>query len=957
MRIKSVVSMLLSACILLSMIVLGGCSVSDNSQIFMYKVDKSDILFENNDTNYSHYLKNYKGIKNAVTDIFLSVSNITDFYSDEYLIEENGISYAFIDENSQWVEWEFEVHSSAFYTFGLDYKVLTESVSDIILSVSVDGKLPYKELDGITLFRRWQDDIEKEFETDILGNDIRPTKSQVKTDLYSAFHDEKGYYSDCYGIYLEQGSHCIRLESVKGELLVKNLRLNKPSEYLSYKEYSNNVSSRTFEATKNIVIETEHPLYTNSSSIYAVSDWQNVSTTPNSPTATRLNAIGDINWRHNGEKITWSFEVEEDGYYAVAMRARQDYSEGMSTYRRLYIDDEIPFKEAESLEFKYDFDWQTLVMGGDSPYYIWLNKGIHTMSLEVNPAITSEILLELDSLIKDLNSIYRKIVVVTGTTVDIYQDYALDIKIPNLINSFKDCCNRIRLIGRDIKKLNHSKGSIASVLDEAAVLLDEFIAHPYEIPRGLASYKTNIDDIASLLTNMSQQALLLDKIILVPKGREIPSTEASFYEKLQFSILKYIDSYSIQEKTYANKSINVWVNTGRDQAQIIKQMINNEYEDNSDARIELSIVDTGATLIQAALAGKGPDVAMSIPIETPVNLAMRGGLVDLKKLGIDEIYNNFYPSAWTQLMYDEGIYGVPETQIFDMLFIRDDIFKEIGIKVVPKTWDEFYSCIEKIQNNNLMVGISEINGTNIAVSGAISTFSKFYFQNGATFFNEDFSAVTFNDEIAIKCMDKVCKLYSHYGLDREYDFFNRFRSGEMVMGIAPYNTYNQLVAAAPEISGTWSMHPIPGTVTSDGSINRSQSSSGTASIILKAAYERNVVNESWDFIKWWTGTTVQTEFAERLEGVMGIAARYTPANINTFKSINWSEKEESCLTEQWIEIYNVREIPGNYYISRSLTSAIRNTISNKGSIRFNMEKYTNAINSEIIRKREEFGLQ
>ncbi|MBR3300928.1 MAG: ABC transporter substrate-binding protein, partial [Clostridia bacterium] len=176
-------------------------------------------------------------------------------------------------------------------------------------------------------------------------------------------------------------------------------------------------------------------------------------------------------------------------------------------------------------------------------------------------------------------------------------------------------------------------------------------------------------------------------------------------------------------------------------------------------------------------------------------------------------------------------------------------------------------------------------------------------------------------------------------------------------GINSYATYNLITASAPEIAGLWSMYPIPGTKDKNGKINRAQSSGGTASIILKAATEHNVEKESWEFIKWWTSAETQIDYAARLEGTMGVAARYTPANIEAFKSIKWTPAESKALLAQWNEVYNVREIPGNYYIQRSLTSAIRNTISKGTSIRFNLAKYNKDIISEITRKRKEFNIK
>lgn len=959
MKAKRVISFILVVFIIASVSFISGCDNNSNSSIFFYNVNKDNILFDDSgDMTYSRYYKNKSDVESGETDIVLDAEQITLADSENFSVEIDKFRYAVLSHDNSWIEWNINVPKTAFYIFSTDYRTVEGNAENILLDMKVDGSNLYEEMQKFTLYRRWKDNIVSgEFEKDDLGNDIRPLKIEEYADITSVFPDEKGCHPDGFGVALDAGEHTIRLQYINNAVLIKKLTLVGEKKSVTYKNYISAISEEGASPKENIVIEAEHPEYTNATSLYAVNDWVSAATTPNSPEHTMLNAIGDSNWKTNGQCITWEFSVQKSGWYEIAFRARQDYSEGMNTYRSLYIDGELPFKEAKQIKFPYDFDWQTNVMGGETPYSFWLTKGNHTLSLQVDTSAISNTLLDLEGLINDLNLIYRRIIIITGTTVDIYQDYDLEVKIPGLIDSFKDCANRMRRISHKINKANETEGSIASVLEKSAALLDVFVEHPYQISRKLATYKTNVDDISSLLTNMSQQSLLLDKITLMPRGSGKPKNDVGFLANIKFSFLKYIDSYSSEvKKDSSRKTVKVWVSTGRDQAQIIKQMIGNSYKNNKNVSIELSIVDTGNTLIQATLAGRGPDIALSLTTATPVNLAMRGGLIDLSEY-INDIYDDFLESAWEQLKYQDGIYGIPETQIFDMLFIRDDIFKEIGLSGSPKTWDEFYKYMETIQNNNLMVGVLETNSANIAVSGAISTFSKMYFQQGKTFFKDNFSKTTFSSEDAIETMNRVTDLYARYGLDRSFDFFNRFRSGELVMGISSYNSYNQLVAAAPEISGLWSMYPIPGTQKADGSVNIAESSSGTASVILNAAKEHGVLAEAVDFVLWWTGADAQSEFAERLEGVMGVAARYTPANIKAFDSIRWSNKESKFIKEQWDQVYNVREIPGNYYIERSLTSAIRNTISGKNSIRYNMTKYTNNIDLEIMRKRKEFGLE
>ncbi len=58
-----------------------------------------------------------------------------------------------------------------------------------------------------------------------------------------------------------------------------------------------------------------------------------------------------------------------------------------------------------------------------------------------------------------------------------------------------------------------------------------------------------------------------------------------------------------------SETVKVWVSTGRDQAKIINRLISDNAEklvtsDGKRISIQLSMVDTGATLIRATLAGK-----------------------------------------------------------------------------------------------------------------------------------------------------------------------------------------------------------------------------------------------------------------------------------------------------------------------------------------------------------------
>ena len=72
--------------------------------------------------------------------------------------------------------------------------------------------------------------------------------------------------------------------------------------------------------------------------------------------------------------------------------------------------------------------------------------------------------------------------------------------------------------------------------------------------------------------------------------------------------------------------------------------------------------------------------------------------------------------------------------------------------------------------------------------------------------------------------------YTKYKFPKTYNFFNRFRTGTIPLAIQDYTQYATISAAAPEISGRWTMVQIPGFLEEDGSINNTVSGSGNAAV-------------------------------------------------------------------------------------------------------------------------------
>jgi ABC-type glycerol-3-phosphate transport system substrate-binding protein len=287
-----------------------------------------------------------------------------------------------------------------------------------------------------------------------------------------------------------------------------------------------------------------------------------------------------------------------------------------------------------------------------------------------------------------------------------------------------------------------------------------------------------------------------------------------------------------------------------------------------------------------------------------------------------------------------------------MLFYRKDILEKLKL-TPPQTWEEFYHVISILQQNNLQAGILETNALNAGISSGISIFEKFLIQNGGTYYNDQLTKTAFDTKTAYDAFTQWVELYTEYGLDRSFDFYNRFRTGEMPVGIQPYTMYNQLYVAAPEIRGLWGFTLVPGTEKQDGSIDRAETAGGTAAIMLSDAKDPEA---AYQFIDWWTSAEIQTRFGNELEAILGVAARYDTANKEAFANLAWSDAESETLIQQWEKVTDVPQIPGNYFIARCLTNAFRTVVDEDRNPVRTLNTYNKDMNSEIIRKRKEFKL-
>lgn len=920
-------------------------------------------------TSYTNYVKKYTDAARpdktvevlgkdydpaSVTDAQITVTTVDG---------ENDVMQWANQEGS--VSWTVNIPETGVYNIKMIYEALESNTNDVEFSLLIDGESPYATASRITLSKRWIN--ESEIKQDSRQNDIRP--GQISTPCWqeTPLEDIDGLFNEPLEFYMEAGEHTITFESEKAEFAVKSFTFYQYEAPAAYTAPSD--SDLTQAQGQKITLEGETAAYKSSRTLYPTADKSSYLTSSangSSPTKTRYNTIGSGSWTQSTQTVTWEFNVDKAGYYKIGIRGRQDQMRGMYSNRRLYVNGEVPCLEANQIKFYYDTDWSITTPkseNGDDLYF-YLQAGTNTISLEAVPGEIGEIMGNLDELVYNINSYYRQIRQITGPDPDEYNNYMIDTAIPSIVPDFKEYAKTLRDKKAEIEKLSGSGGTEAETLEKMAIVLDKCIKKPDLIPEMMSQIKDNITSVSSFVNQYREQPLEVDMIEVATSDQDFTSCDKSFFGSLGFGFKGFIGSFFEDYNALSDEdesAMECWVMLGRDNAEALQQLISSEYNPTAKTKINLKLVQGG--IVEATFAGKGPDLALFMGGDFPIQLAARGVLTDLTTFSdFDEVKTRFADDATVLYQYNGGTYGLPCDQTFPMLFYRSDILSEYGIDPATdlNTWDGLLNCLPTLQRNYLEVGLilpvmTSTGGTTqvSAITEPGNTFAMLLLQQGLNYYNEEQTKTTFDTQEAVNAFDIWTKFYTTYSFQQTYDAFTRFRTGDMPVVIQNYTFYNQLSVAAPEIKGCWGFQPVPGTVQEDGTINHAANSNGSGAIIFTKAADQE---GAWDFIKWFTSTDAQVKYGNNIESILGTMGRYATANEEALQQLSWTTSEVNLLLDQLNSQVEIPIIPASYGVTRNVMNAFRAVVNDYDNARDTLFWYNKDINDEITRKLEDLGL-
>lgn len=910
---------------------------------------------------YSDYYDEISGSKRPDKEAFLTYKGARDGAQVSVESYEGKDNIVVWSNEEGTLDFTVNVPETGAYNIGMSYYQITGSTTTTEFSVLIDGESPYDTATRINIPRIWTSKYP--IAPDAKDNEIRPPQVEMPMWTTTSFKDEDGLFNEPLLFYLEAGEHTISINSERAMVAIEYIKLYNEKGYDKYVKPSDDELAKNASAEP-IKVQGERYTYTNSQTLFPTYDRGNYLTEPSNPTKQRYNTVGDGTWDQSGQAITWEIDVTEAGYYKVNLKSRQNELRGLFSNRRLYIDGEVPSDAFSEIKFYYSTNWVSVVPEDENgdPAYIYLDKGKHTLTLECIPGDIGEYMRKLDNIVYEANQYYMQILMITGPSPDKYTDYFVHRQIPELLGVFERLSVELRETRAAIEEIAGIDGSEAAVLDRLADVFDKCIKRPNKIPDYVSSsgIKDNVTAVSSWMRQYRSQPLEIDFIELVPAAQKVTSVKKNFFKSLAFStkalVGSFFEDYTVLSDVTAD-SINVWVGIGRDQTNIIKQMTDSQFVPETGIDVSINLVQ--GTIMEAVLAGKGPDVALFIGGEFPVNLAIRDLVKSVDELpDYEEVADRFQEEATVMYTYDGHVYGIPLTRTFPMMFYRKDMLAEVGIDAPPDTWDDFVDMLPALQRKYMQPGLilpTNVNGTAVSpATEAGHTFALLMLQSGTNYYNDEQTATNFDSLEAVNAFATWTELYNVYQFDQQYDAFTRFRTGEAPIVIQNYCTfYNQLNRAAPEIKGLWDFTHVPGTVREDGTVSYAANSNGSGAIILKDCKN---VDAAWEFIKWFTETDTLVEYGQNVEGVMGPLGRFESANIEALKKLNWSNSDLEKILFQMDQLEEIPIIPSSYVVTRGIMNAFRAVVNDKENARETLRLYNIDINNEITRKRHNLGL-
>lgn len=854
------------------------------------------------------------------------------------------------EEDADAISFSVNINKETDYVIAIDYLSLQTTVSDISLNVKVNGN-GSDLLSNIELVSSWTDSTSEPV-YDIYRNQVSAVQETCNIWRTSYLYDQRYYSAYPVSFELEIGKNTITLEKNAGALYIGSVYLIELEKLTNLGSYTPSDEDTTSAANELITIEAEQPVFKSTAEIRTVSV-QNTNVTPYSTEKNMLNVLSGDSFNKSGYAITYAFKVETAGYYNISMKYYISQT-NTSVYSKVLVDNEILYDELNCYEFKdrTGYNNETLNNGKDNILF-YFEPGVHTLTLQLDASLQSQIYFEMSSIIEEINDLYLDIVKLTGGNTDKNKQWNVAQYIPDIEHRLSSWISRLEKLLKLTDKLSKSnpekQNRLYQNISNAYGKLVDLAKKPNEIPHKLTILTEGSSSISNMLSNSlhttTYSPLFLDKIYVHGVDAKLPKAGTNFFMDF-FGTVQRVFKSGVDETD--EDVVEIWVNRSTYYVSLMQQYADAYYKGK---KVRLSLLPDESKLTYANASGTNPDAALGVSQSVPYDLGLRGALVDLRTMpGFEDVIKDYVPGAYTGMMACDSVYGLPETQDFNVIYYRTDIINDVLGISVPETYEDLIGILPAMQRMGMNFTMPLAGGSGLK---GISVTAPFIYQYGGDIYAEDYLSTAIDTPEAIAAINMMVELFSLYSLPlTAQSFYDSFRNTTLPMGQAGFDTYLQLLTAAPEITGKWDIALPLGTRQADGSIDRTNCVTVKAVCIFEQSDNQK---EAWEFIKWWLSEETQTRFANGIVATYGETFMWNTANVNAFKSLPINKKHIETIIASWEDLYNIPQTPATYIVERGISDAWNAAVFDGVSVRAAISDAVIDINKEIDRKMSEFG--
>lgn len=847
-----------------------------------------------------------------------------------------------------------DVPTEGLYQLSLDFYSLSTDYLDIELSVKINGELQYSESSQIILYKRWIQ--QEDFTLDRYGNDFFGTQEQDFSWIHQEFYDPMGLFSSPLLFHFHAGTNTITLSKTKGDLMLGDITVSGRVQLPTYQEYSTGATLYNEEVLQ--VVEAETPNYKNASNIQAGVS-RSVGVTPFSVQYLKLNTLAGATFNSEREAVGYYVDIETAGYYYLTFKVMQSYITNSNVYRTLKINGSVPFEEARTLSFYYDTNWQNVTLSGnDGAYLFYLEEGRNEITLSVDLSKYMEPYYEINTILEYVNDLSLEIKKLTGNQVDEFRDWDITEYIPDIATSLTAAANQLEVLFDYLNGLTlDDRLSETSASLKIAIRNLRFLAEdPNEIPKNMGLLSTSTQSIASTLGNT--KSLLLSSPMDIDKfyihtDVQLEKPNANFFVRAWIGLKRFVISffderYNVQP---GENELVVWVNRSKQYTDLMQKMIDDSFSPNSGIEVNISVMAAESKLILANSAGTNPDVALGVASWMPYDLGLRGAILNLTEFKDDpeflNVLNYYQEESLIPMIYNNGLYGLPDTENFYVLYYRSDIMESLDINI-PNTWEEVTEIMPVLKRYGFNFYLPLSSATSLK---SFDSTLPFLFQYGSDVYQDNGFYVDLDNTASVNALEMMTELYTIYSLNTQVSsFYNDFRLGLSPIGVADFGMYSLLLNAAPDIQGLWKIALLPG-VDYGTYIDRSAPGAQTANMIFANTEKKD---ESWEFLKWWSSTETQTQFSSMLLSTLGKEYLWNSANLSAFESLSINEEDLNIILEQWSYLRELPKVPGSYQVELEISNIWNNVVIDRENLRVLLNDSIIRMDKEIHKKMSEF---